>query len=271
MVSRGVSVGWSTIGTMELPFKISGVPSIQERQATYVKETLTLEDEVGLALRAMRRGQRLSQRDYARLRRWSPAQQGRLETRAADLPLGRVVQALDPTAFGLVIVGHAQQSWSPNGMTVQDIVSWLRSAMAAVGLTTRAAAAAWGLSQSKVARLRDPLRAGSVRLSTVQDVVRRLGGEMALGQADVGGMVVIEPHEWPTEAVLPRSRGRRRRFAAHGWIRRGWPFWFRWHVRPHLGGPPGWTAEAPDEPRWGREPNGNVIAPPRPQWTVGVA
>ena len=250
---------------MEIPFVIARLPSVQERQATFLREHLTLSDVIGLALRAMRRGLRFSQRTYARMQRCSPAHQGRLETRAEDLPLRSVVRALDHTAFGLVIVGAPQASGSLLGMSVQDIASWIRGRMEETGMSTRSLAGRTGLSQTMVSRLRDPRRAGSVRLSTVQRVVRVLGSEVAVGQSSGEGMEVIEPESWPTAAVLPHSRGRRRRLAAHGWVRRGWPSWFRWSVRPHLGLPPTWTAEAPREPWGGRfEPNGNVIAPPRP-------
>ena len=83
---------------MEIPFVIARLPSVQERQATFLREHLTLSDVIGLALRAMRRGLRFSQRTYARMQRCSPAHQGRLETRAEDLPLRSVVRALDHTA-----------------------------------------------------------------------------------------------------------------------------------------------------------------------------
>lgn len=250
---------------MDIPFVMARTPAAQERQAALIRERLTLSDQIGLALRAMRRGLRLSQRVYARTHTWSPAHQGRLETRAAELPLRAVVRALDPTAFGLVIHGSPQASRAMLGMSVQDITGWIRDRMTEVGMSTRSVADRTDLSQTMVSRLRDPRRAGSVRLSTVQKVVRALGSELSVGQSFEGGLAVIDPHAWPTAAVLPHSRGRRRRLAAHGWVRREWPSWFRWSVRPHLGLPPTWTAEAPREPRrWSPEPHGNVIAPPRP-------
>lgn len=257
---------------MHIPFVIARTPAAQERQATLVRARLTLSDQIGLALRAMRRGLRFSQRTYAGMNRWSPAHQGRLETRAAELPLRSVVRGLDPTAFGLVVVNSPQASQSLLGMSVQDIALWIRARMTATGVSTRSMAVATGLSQSMVSRLRDPRRAGSVRLSTVHKVVRVLGSELAVGQSFRGGMEGIEPQSWPTAAVFPHSRGRRRRLAAHGWVRRERPSWFRWSVRPHLGMPPTWTAEAPREPRRGaKEPHGNVIAPPRPRDRAAAA
>lgn len=257
---------------MDIPFVIARTPAAQERQATFIREHLTLSDQIGLALRAMRRGRRFSQRVYAVMQRWSPAHQGRLETRAADLPLRSVVRALDPSAFGLVVVGSQEASQSLLGMSVQDIACWIRVRMTEIGMSTRSLAVRTGLSQTMVSRLRDPRRAGTVRLSTVQKVVRVLGSEVAVGQSFAGGTKVIEPQTWPTAAVLPHSRGRRRRLAAHGWVRREWPSWFRWSVRPHLGLPPTWTAEAPREPRRGwHEPHGNVIAPPLPHRGAAAA
>lgn len=247
---------------MNIPFAIARAISVQERQAAYLREHLTLSDEIGMALRAARRWLRHSQRAYAALGRWSAAHQGRLETRAADLPLRSVSRALEHADFGLVIVDSSDGSSPRLGGSVEAVASWVRARMAESGVSTRWVAEQCDVSQTMVSRLRDARRAGSVRLSTVQKVIRVLGGEIAVGLSVDGRLAAIDPQSWPTAAVLPRSRGRRRRLAAHGWLRRQGPTWFRWSVRPHLGLPPTWTAEAPPEPHRGWwEPGGNAIAP----------
>jgi hypothetical protein len=253
------------ISSMDAPFRISRLPSVQERQAAYLRAHLTLSGEIGLAFRAVRRGCRQSQREYARVRGWSPAHQARLETRAAERQLGHIVRALSPTAFGLLITSDLSSPWSDLGLSVQEIVEWISRAMARQGVTTRALAAECGLSQTTVSRVRDPGRATTVPLGVVADVVQSLGGRLVLAQSTPTGLVPVDPQAWPTAAVLPRSRGNGRRLAAHGWVRRWQPWWYRWDRRPHLGAPPLWSAEAPSEPRWESEPNRNAIAPPMPR------
>ncbi|MBM6404820.1 hypothetical protein JQN72_11255 [Phycicoccus sp. CSK15P-2] len=76
---------------------------------TFAKEllaaraSLTLADEVGLALRAHRRRLRLSQRAYARLRGYSRATLGRLESSAGGHRLDDLVHALQGTGFALYL------------------------------------------------------------------------------------------------------------------------------------------------------------------------
>jgi hypothetical protein len=67
------------------------------------RATLTLGDEVGLALRATRHRLRLSQRAYATLRGWSTSRLTRLEAGAERLRLGEVVAALEGTDYTLAL------------------------------------------------------------------------------------------------------------------------------------------------------------------------
>jgi hypothetical protein len=249
---------------MDIPFVVSRVPAVQERQAAWIRANLTLADEIGLALRAVRRGCRQSQREYARARGWSPAHQGRLETRATDLGLGRVLTALEPTAFTLVIVAEASDPWPDPGPSAAILAGWVGTALRERGVTTRMAARDSGLSQATVSRLCDGDRAVAVRLGLAAALVDWFGGAMRLGRSSPVGLSVTDPQSWPTCAVIPRARGNGRRLAAHGWVRREQPWWFRWDHRPHLGMPPVWTAESPSDPRWEAEPYGNGIAPPPP-------
>ncbi len=67
------------------------------------RAALTLADEVGLAVRADRRRLRLSQRAYARRRRWPLSRVVRLEAGAGGMKLAEVVSALDSTEYVLAV------------------------------------------------------------------------------------------------------------------------------------------------------------------------
>lgn len=67
------------------------------------RATLTLGDEVGLALRATRHRLRLSQRAYATLRGWPTSRLARLEAGAERLRLGEIVAALEGTDYRLAL------------------------------------------------------------------------------------------------------------------------------------------------------------------------
>lgn len=77
------------------------------------RATLTLGDEVGLALRATRRRLRLSQRAYAALRGWSTSRLARLESGAERLRLGDVVDALEGTEYRLALCRRPVTGPSP--------------------------------------------------------------------------------------------------------------------------------------------------------------
>ncbi len=67
------------------------------------RASLDLSAEIGLALRAERHRLGMSQRDYAAHRRWTLGTVIRLETAAAAMKLGDVMDALDGTSFVLCL------------------------------------------------------------------------------------------------------------------------------------------------------------------------
>ena len=69
----------------------------------HARRTLTVADEVGLALRAHRHGLGTSQRAYARLRGWSKGHGARLEAAAGRLRLDDVTEALRGTGLVLAL------------------------------------------------------------------------------------------------------------------------------------------------------------------------
>lgn len=75
-----------------------------EAEAWALREGLSIGAEVGLALRRTRFDLGLSQRAYAVRRGWSVAHLGRLEAQADAVRLGVVLEALEPTRFGVVVL-----------------------------------------------------------------------------------------------------------------------------------------------------------------------
>ena len=72
-------------------------------QLLAARASLDLSAEIGLALRAERHRLGMSQRDYAAHRRWTLGTVIRLETAAAAMKLGDVMDALDGTPFVLCL------------------------------------------------------------------------------------------------------------------------------------------------------------------------
>lgn len=95
------------------------------RLPTLAAELLTARDEltvargVGLALRADRRASGDSQRAYAERRGWSKTHQHRLETNAASLRLGQVMDALQATGYELAIARENEELPVQNGPDAQ--------------------------------------------------------------------------------------------------------------------------------------------------------
>ncbi|MBM6400152.1 helix-turn-helix domain-containing protein [Phycicoccus sonneratiae] len=77
------------------------------------RATLTLGEEIGLALRATRHRLRLSQRAYASLRGWSTSRLARLEAGAERLRLADVVAALEGTEYRLALCRRSVTGPSP--------------------------------------------------------------------------------------------------------------------------------------------------------------
>ncbi len=84
------------------------------RELLEARATLTLSDEVGLALRLHRRRLGKSQRAYAAVRGWSRSHLGRLEATAGRMRLEDVVAALQPTGFRLALIPRNEGGPSPD-------------------------------------------------------------------------------------------------------------------------------------------------------------
>lgn len=244
----------------------------EELLAEDLQLDLTLEAEIGLAMRAARAAARASQRGYAQQQCWSASVQSRAEVRAGGLRSARVLEMLAATEFTLCVVGDVGRAGSARygGVvpltTPADLSGWIVARSREHGLTTGAVAERAHTSQTMVCRSRSATRIGSVRLEVVERIVHALGGSLRIAWDDTGGPELIEPWDWPTAALVPRSYGNSRRLAAHGPIRRAvfGPNWWiaaystqvrEWDRRPR------WTAEA-DGTADG--PARSPIAPTRP-------
>lgn len=90
-----------------------GLPQEWVPRLRRARHTLTVADEVGLALRAHRRRLGMSQRAYATARGLSRAMLARLEAGAGRMSLSTVVEALDGTGYALH-VAYADDGRGPH-------------------------------------------------------------------------------------------------------------------------------------------------------------
>lgn len=112
------------------------------------RSSLTVGDQVGLALRATRYRLRLSQRAYAALRGWTASRLARLEVDADRLRLGEVVAALDGTEYLLALCHRPVEDGPPDPLAPTP---------AGAALPVPVRAAHWARTEL-VARIRDGTR-----------------------------------------------------------------------------------------------------------------
>lgn len=89
-----------------------------------VPESLSLAEQVGLAVREWRRKEGLSQRDLAAELGWSQSMISRLESRAGSVPLDTVRKAVTGAGFELVVAHEgrpvAAWAWERTDLVARD-------------------------------------------------------------------------------------------------------------------------------------------------------
>ncbi len=220
------------------------------------KARMSLNDQLGIALRHARRSAGMSQRAYARDHGRSPSRQARLETRASDIATEVVVEALEPTWTALGVRSLTDSGGEPRIIlgraeirsVLADAIS---AAKAASGRTYRALADRTGVPVATLHRA--ATAPDQMSIATVRRVLQALGLDLvALSRDARAPLLMLTPDVYPEASVAPRVRGGRRRLAAHRWIRPcpGGPRWWwleLYRPRRYKGDPPDWTAEYPHE------------------------
>ena len=220
--------------TMTAAERRRAVEEAEELLAEDLRLHLTLEEEVGLALRAVRGAQGMSQRVYAEAHDWSASQQARVETRAGGLRFGHVLAMLAPIEVTLCVLGDlgrvrskkvtadvmggtsADPGRGVDGQVVPlatpaDLSAWIIARSRELGVGTRVVADLADTSQTMVCRGRSGTRIENVRLDVLERIVGALDGSMRIAWDDSGAPELIEPWDWPTAALVPRARGGERR------------------------------------------------------------
>lgn len=223
----------------------------EQEHAARLRESLTLSDELGMAMRAARRRLRFSQRDLAERQGWSQSRVARLEARAEKSSIDVVIEALAVNNFRLAIESEDQLQVIDRPA---EMVAWLRHRMQSWRLSSRQVGHLAHVSQRSVIRLLSERHIWTVSLGLFAKVAAALGGRTRIVWDNARTDHVVDKGEWPTAAVLPRTRGGARRLAAHGWIRATTslgPFWYwmRRFPRDPFRRAPTWTAEWPRDPR----------------------
>ncbi len=179
---------------------------------------LTLEDAVGLCVRAERRRRNLSGRALAVQVGCSPAQIQRIEARAGDLRLDVVSRLLAHTEYRLTLLtglGRPDDAHEPHDpLTMAGLRSFLAQGQVASGFSQVTCAVALGLSRSTWARKQAELGRASLSLATA--CVAMLDGQLALvRRTPEQSWRVVSADHWPVDELLARVRGGSRRFPGH--------------------------------------------------------
>lgn len=241
----------------------------QESAVQAIRDRLTLDDHIGLAIRRHRRALGVSQRAAAVRSERSSSQQARLEVAATRLPIGTVDDAVREACYALVIVskcdaakrGDSTSHWRDSQVFPWVAASFLGQALAQMDLSVREAARRSGSSARTVQRVlaADP----HTILGTLCTVLRAVGGDVGLAQlAFVGEREhrLVTPLFWTDLELLPRVRmivpiGQQPPRTARGQRR------FPGHIE---------IIETPNGPRWwdiGARPGHSIVE--TPQWSSG--
>lgn len=186
---------------MERPRVVRGTGRLFPTLAAELIEArvaLTVAQSIGLAMRATRNAAGASQRAYAEMRGWSKTHQHRLEAAAANLQLGRILEALEGTGFELALLATDAEGAAPSTGRRLKPEDWEDSELIAVDAARRRFPANrevrrtstgptwWWWQHSTDARARTPdwTTERAVLVSTAGSMVASMDPTTAAPQAD---------------------------------------------------------------------------------------
>ena len=184
------------------------------RAAAQRRNDLSLNDQIGLSLRATRMACGLSQRAYAAQQGTSMSHQARLETRPSLIELRRVLAAYAGSSLTLGL-READRPGRPvrpiDARAISDVVTMSRNR---AGWSQERFARDIGIGSSTVSRLE---RQGvGVQLQLVERALTSAGWRIVVAERDSSGVLIeLGPHAWADEELIVRVRGGRRRLAGH--------------------------------------------------------